>query len=578
MKSQGVRALPQQQAKWRDVMQRPISIAMVLSVAIHLTALMTMEWLLSDEADASESISLLLVIIQPLQAEEGFSANEKHVAPAADSESTIPARIREGVRESDPQAKFVDATETTVAAEISPSSLNTATAATSFEKQAAVDREQVADEIDVASVREETEVVLSDVVTTVAVAESVVTARTSKTVRPASVQAPLSPRQEKMLQRKITAWIENLDRVPEAAAGLTWIYKGQEYVAKFTQLPANDDMGVQREIVEVSTEANGKRLSTKLRMKRLAFSNFAQFVNRWDPDVQIHNDELDGRFHSNSEINLTYSREVVPLFQGRVTTTARRVNFTDGRGRIRREQIFAGGLQTGARVIRMPKHFIPFTADAEIADEQIHHFDQDTHITFYADGTFDRRAVRSASPQQKTVISKDVSYLIAARKVKLHVKGTINGKVLVYSPERIVIDGDLVYAQDPEEVPDADDYLGLVSDKYIDIAPPDVTGPGDLVINAAIYAKRRFAVRGYRFRNDALLYIYGSLSVGSLSATEPRYYTKIRFDQRLEELRPPGFPMTDRFEVESWDTTWSIEPIGMLYWDMPADNPVNTAS
>lgn len=160
------------------------------------------------------------------------------------------------------------------------------------------------------------------------------------------------------------------------------------------------------------------------------------------------------------------------------------------------------------------------------------------------------------------VISGDTRYLIADRKVKLYVKGTVNGKVLVYSPERIVIEGDLVYEQNPEEVPNADDYLGLVSDKYVDIAPPDITGPGDLLINAAIYAKRRFAVRGYRFRENALLYLYGSLSVGSLSATEPRYYTKIRFDQRLEELRPPGFPITDRYEVESWDTVWNVEPIG----------------
>ncbi len=459
----------------------------------------------------------------------------------------------------------MEATETIVAAENRPNNLSPTTAAASSGKRAAVDREQVANEIDVASVREETEVVLSDVVTTVAVAESVVTARTSKTVRPASVQAPLSPKQEKMLQRKITAWTENLDKVPEAAAGLTWIYKGQEYLAKFTQLPAEDDMGMQRVVVEVSTEQNGKRLLTKLRMKRLAFSNYAQFVNRWDPSVQIHNDEVDGRFHSNSEINLTYSRKVKPLFHGKVTTTARRINITNSRGYIGRDQIFSGGLQTGVRSIRLPKHFLPFPGEAEVADDQVHRFDQDAHITFYADGSYDWQAIGSESPRQKAAISKNASYLIAARKVKLHVKGTVNGKVLVYSPERIVIDGDLVYEQDPEEVPDADDYLGLVSDKYVDIAPPDVTGPGDLVINAAIYAKRRFAVRGYRFRNDALLYIYGSLSVGSLSATEPRYYTRIRFDQRLEELRPPGFPMTDRFEVESWDTTWNVEPIGMLH-------------
>ena len=538
---------------------------MVLSVVIHLAFLMAVEWLISDKADASVSNSLLLVIVQPLQTEKGFSANKKHVVPAADGEPAISARIREAVRESDKHSKFVDATETIVAAENRPKNLNTAMAATSFEKQAAVDREQDAGEIDVASVREDTVIAHSDVVTTVAVAESVVAGRTSKTLRPVSVQAPLSHKQEKMLRRKITAWAENLDTVPQAAVPLTWRHKGQEYLARFTQLPAKGDMGMQRVIVEVSTEENGKRLSTHLRMKRLAFSNFAKFVNRWDPSVQIHNDEVDGRFHSNSEINLTYSRDVIPMFHGMVTTTARRVNVTDNRGYIGRDQIFSGGLQTGVRSIRLPKHFLLFPGEAEMADDQVHRFDQDARITFYADGSYGWQAIGSEFPQQEAAISKDALYLIAARKVKLHVKGTVNGKVLVYSPERIVIDGDLVYAQDPEEVPDADDYLGLVSGKYVDIAPPDVTGPGDLVINAAIYAKRRFVVRGYRSRNDALLYIYGSLCVGSLSATEPRYYTRIRFDQRLEELRPPGFPVTNRFEVESWDTTWDVEPIGLMH-------------
>ena len=557
--------MPQQQAKWRDVMRRPISIAMALSVVIHLTFLMAAEWLLSDQAEASISNPLLLVIIQPPEAQEGFSANEKHVAPATNSEPAIPESIREPARAPDQQSMFVDATETIIAAEISLNNLKSATAAASSENQAVVDREQIADEIDVASVTKDTVVAPSEVITTVAVAEHVVTKRPVKTVRPTPIQAPLSPRQEKMLQRKITAWTEKLDKLPEAAEGLTWRYKGQEYLAKFTELPAADEMGMQRVIVEVSTEEDGKRLSTRLRMKRLAFSNYGQFVNRWDPNVQIHDDELDGRFHSNSEINLSYSKKVKPLFHGKVTTTARKINITNSRGFIGRDQIFSGGLQTGVRVIRLPKHFLPFPSEAEVGHDQVHHFDQDTHITFYADGSYDWQAIGSESPPRNAAISKQVSYFIATTKVNLHVKGTVNGKVLVYSPERIVIEGDLVYEQDPEEETDADDYLGLVSDKYVDIAPPEVTGPGDLVINAAIYAKRRFAVREYRVRNDSLLYIYGSLSVGSLSATEPRYYTRIQFDQRLEELRPPGFPMTDRFEVESWDANWNVEPVEMLH-------------
>jgi hypothetical protein len=538
---------------------------MCLSVVIHLSVLMAAEWLLSEKADASVTNSLLLVIIQPPEAQEGFSANEKHVAPATNSEPAIPERIREPARAPDQQSMLVDATKTIIAAESTPNNLNTATAAASLENQAVVDREQVANEMEVPSASEDSAVAPSDVVTTIAAAEPAVTERTSKTLRPKSVQAPLSRKQEQMLQRKITAWTENLDKVPDAAAGLTWRHKGQEYLAQFTQLPAEDEMGMQRVIVEVSTEEEGKRLSTQLRMKRLAFSNYAQFVNRWDPYVQVHNDELDGRFHSNSEINLTYDREVKPLFHGKVTTTARRINVTDSRGHIGREQIFSGGLQTGVRVIRLPKHFLPFPRDAEVADDQVHHFDQDAHITFYSDGSYSWQAMGTESQERRAAISTKSSYLIAARKVKLHVKGTVNGKVLVYSPERIVIDGDLVYEQNPQLDPGADDYLGLVSDKYVDIAPQDITGPGALSINAAIYAKRRFAVKGYHVRNNALLYIYGSLSVGSLSATEPRYYTRIQFDQRLEELRPPGFPMTDRFEVESWDTNWKVEPIGMLH-------------
>jgi hypothetical protein len=86
-----------------------------------------------------------------------------------------------------------------------------------------------------------------------------------------------------------------------------------------------------------------------------------------------------------------------------------------------------------------------------------------------------------------------------------------------------------------------------------------VTGPGDLVIHAAIYARRRFAVRNTRSDERAELRLYGSLSAGTVSATEPRYATRIQFDQRLTEVRPPGFPLTDRYEVESWDKRWTTE-------------------
>ncbi|HWM28526.1 MAG TPA: hypothetical protein VNQ14_08715 [Woeseiaceae bacterium] len=141
----------------------------------------------------------------------------------------------------------------------------------------------------------------------------------------------------------------------------------------------------------------------------------------------------------------------------------------------------------------------------------------------------------------------------------LYLRGTVVGKVLVFSANRIVIIADLMYATDPEGPDGGDDYLGLVCERTVEIAEPTITGPGDLHIQGAIYARRLFRVRDHR-RRGGTLDVYGSLAAGSLTATEPRYATRIRFDPRLESRRPPGFPVTDRYELESWDAAWTVEP------------------
>ena len=380
------------------------------------------------------------------------------------------------------------------------------------------------------------------------------------TTAPSPVRtAELTARQEKMFARRIRDWAETYHKHGKELDELTWRHKGQEYKASFTTLPGGDDSSLDRLMIRVSTEQDGRLLSTEMTMKRLAFSNYAQFVNRWDESVQIHDDELDGRFHSNSAINLSYNRRVKPQFRGKVTTSARRINITDRRGYLRRDEIFLGGLQTGVRSIRLPKHFIPLPEAAEIEPDQIREFDEDTRITFHGDGSYTWVSLESGLFERRGTIRGPATYLIATGSAALHVKGTVDGRVLVYSPKLIEIRGNLVYASDPESDAAADDYIGLVSGRTVSIARPELTGPGDLHIHAAIYAKRRFNVERFRAKGDGTLHIYGSLTAGSLSATEPRYATRIRFDPRLETRRPPGFPVTDRYELETWDSAWVVE-------------------
>lgn len=371
--------------------------------------------------------------------------------------------------------------------------------------------------------------------------------------------AAYSPQQQSMLARKIEDWAQSYHHAEAPDEEVAWTYKGQRYTARFTSLPGGDDTELDRVIVRVTTGSSEGLLATTIRMKRLAFSNYAQFVNRWDDSVQIHDDELEGRFHTNSELNLSYSRTVAPRFLGKVTTSARRVSITEESGYRSRDEIFQGGLETGVRSIRLPRDYVPLPDSLSIREEQLHEFAEDTRITFHADGSYSWIPLESEQPEQHGKIRQPASYLVALDEAELHVAGMVAGKVLVFSPTRILITGSLRYATDPETTGNGDDYLGLVSAGTVEVAEPSVTGPGDLHIHGAIYARRLFRVRDYRHRDNATLEIYGSLTAGSLSATEPRYATRIRFDPRLESRRPPGFPVTDRYELESWDGVWTVE-------------------
>jgi len=368
---------------------------------------------------------------------------------------------------------------------------------------------------------------------------------------------PVTTREHDMLGRRFGSWTGRF--APGAAEShVAWKQNGQAYTAVFHQQPSGDPMGVEHVVVDVTTTQGGKKLSTQMTMTRLSFSNFAQFVDRWDPEVQIHDDEIDGRFHSNSEIRLLSTGSVSPVFHGKVTLAAHDIDTGDSMAYLNRRRVFPEGVEMGVHRIALPSHFLAFLNDAANGDANVQRFEREARITFYEDGTYGWSYVRNGAPEERRMLTAPAHYLLGLDGATLRLKGRVRGKVLVYTPERIVIENDLRYARS-RDAPDADDYVGLVAEKTVEIAPPDVTGLGDLHVDASIYALRQFAVREFRSRPSGTLTIFGSLTAGSLTATEPRYATKIEFDPRLANARPPSFPLTDRYELESWDGQWRVD-------------------
>ena len=307
-------------------------------------------------------------------------------------------------------------------------------------------------------------------------------------------------------------------------------------------------------VYRVNSRGEGYDLSSAVRVRRSAFSQFAHYVDFWNPSVAVHDDVIVGRFHTNSPFSVSDMYGVMPVFKGRVTTTAGSVE-TRSDAQEPYETFFPDGVVT--KVDEIP---ILRKLSVPSLQEQKHVFrvSGEAWITFSGEGLYS--VIHDSGEESKREILSGASHFIVADgRQPLHLKGVVRGQVSVYSEGDIIIDGDLRYARHPSHSPNSPDFLGIVSMKDVEIANRKVTGPGDLTIHAAIYAGRQFRIPDYYREEYALLHVYGSLSAGSMSPTEPRFGTRVVFDKRFETRRPPDFPMTDQFEIVDWDRLWTVE-------------------
>jgi hypothetical protein len=385
---------------------------------------------------------------------------------------------------------------------------------------------------------------------------------------PAEVVEPDEPNEEpatiRMPEARAAELLQRLERLAEELAAqpratASWEQDGTRYEVEFVREPAPVDTALERVVAAVTADGQGRRMHTQLTLKRLPFSGFAKVVDRWDPMVQLHDDEIVGRMHINSRFNLLHDSQATPRLLGKVSTAASGFNLQSN-GRRRGSEVFRRGVETGAGRIVLPAQAHAFDWAEEERGTRVHRLAGDTRIRFQRDGRYSWHNLDSGAFMEEQAKPGQPVYFIAAPGAIVSLQGVVSGMFLVYSPRRIVIEGNLTYARDPRFVADSGDYLGLVSDRDIEVASPRVTGPGDLEVDAALYAKRRFVVTDIEHSRTATLRIFGSLAAGSLTASEPRYATRIEYDPRFERQRPPGFPSTNRFAAEDWNGTWTEEP------------------
>ena len=301
--------------------------------------------------------------------------------------------------------------------------------------------------------------------------------------------------------------------------------------------------------VTLSQRQDGQVFSTRLIVQERAFSWYAKFINNWDTDVVLASDTVVGRFHANTPVNFSTDRRRQPLFAGPVSIAG----YQGISRRLRSSGMFRHGIETGADTVAMPEAVVPTVFSLAEKALEVHRFQEHTRLTFRADGGVDWSQADSEAGIIRPAPG-NAMLIVADDDAVLELSGTVSGVVSVFAPRRLSIVGNLTYA----EASDQQHFLTLISNGIIEVAGPAQTQPGDLEIQAALFARQRFSVRRFNSRPQGELIIRGTLVAGSVSATEPRFTTRIEYDPRFESMRPPAFPTTGLFDIDDWDRQWRI--------------------
>jgi hypothetical protein len=132
----------------------------------------------------------------------------------------------------------------------------------------------------------------------------------------------------------------------------------------------------------------------------------------------------------------------------------------------------------------------------------------------------------------------------------IHVKGVVDGRITVFSDNRIWIEDNIVCANNPSSDPTSDDFIGLVAEHQI-ILVDNLDNRNDLFIHAALMSRHdEILVQNAGTGSRGSLTIIGSIAQQDYHSSIATDYTFNHiYDPRLKDKTPPYFPRTTMVEL-----------------------------
>ncbi|RKY85443.1 hypothetical protein DRQ09_07295 [candidate division KSB1 bacterium] len=282
------------------------------------------------------------------------------------------------------------------------------------------------------------------------------------------------------------------------------------------------------------------------------FSRYSYFSNTEPMIYFATGDTLYGPVHTNGQFHFTG----VPVFYGLVSSVSpvySTAGFTDPE--------FYGGTDFGRNAIKLPIDLSSLISAAQDGGFAVS--GSELWLSFKSDGTFDYK-IGSYGEWNNSSLS-EINGVIYSDK-NIHIRGIVSGKVTICSMKDIIIEDDIVYADNPLDNPESEDLLGIVAKRNV-IVKDNPQNRIKCEIDGSIMAvDGSFRAENIYFTPPGRLSLLGGIiqkTRGPVGTTLPSGYKKYyKYDDRLEYIFPPYYPIADgsleglpakvKIEIISW--------------------------
>ncbi|MFZ1517631.1 MAG: hypothetical protein WAU11_02590 [Ignavibacteriaceae bacterium] len=314
-----------------------------------------------------------------------------------------------------------------------------------------------------------------------------------------------------------------------------------------------------RQITSIGTY-HGLTSTVKVTLSPSKFSKFAYYsVSEGGTIWWTGSDTVWGPFHTQDYLRAAYH----PVFYGKASSLKSLVYYNNNKSASK--PYFLGGYESGVS-LPMPTDAVDnMESAADVGGLKF--TNKDTVYMYFVNDSLKYKYSYSAS--YSTVYLPDASPngMIFAKNSIVRLKGTVKGQYTVACNNTttgkgtVYIDDDIVYNEDPRQVPNSTDMLGICAENSV-LITKNTANNSDVNIHASVYSEKGgFGADYYDTRPvSGNINLLGGIiqntrkAVGTFSGSTINhgFAKRYKYDDRFMLASPPFFPGTGGFEIVSW--------------------------